>query len=159
MRRQYFIVLIVLAATAILVEARLLAHHAFASEFDQNAPIALQGTLTKMEWVNPHAWLHLEVKDPKTGKITSWAIEAGGPNNLLRRGFTKNMIPIGDEIYVEGYRAKDPTALRANGHILETVKDGKAFFLGSSGTGAPYEGQQGVEYDINGRPILQKNKK
>lgn len=158
MRRAFSVVLIVLAATVLFVEARLSAHHGFASEFDQNAPVSLQGTLTKMEWINPHAWIHLDVKDPKTGEVQKWKVEAGSPNNLLRRGFTKNMIPIGNEIYVEGYRAKEPGALRANGHILETVKDGKAFFLGSSGTGAPYEGQSDVQYDTLGRPILRKNK-
>jgi hypothetical protein len=157
MRRKLFVVPLVFAAAVYIVEARLSAHHAFASEFDQNAPVSLQGTLTKMEWVNPHAWIHLDVKDPKTGEIQKWRVEGGAPNNLLRRGWTKNMIPIGDEIYIEGYRAKEPGAFRANGHILETVKDGKAFFMGSSGTGAPYESQPNVQYDPNGRPVLKKN--
>jgi hypothetical protein len=92
--------------------------------------------VTKMEWVNPHAWIHMDVKNPD-GTVTSWMIEAGAPSALLRRGFTKNSLPSGTEILVEGYQAKNRTT-RANGRDL-TFPDGKKLFMGSSGTGAPYE--------------------
>ena len=156
MRRPFLVVLIVLAATALVVQARLSAHHAFASEFDQDAPVTLQGTLTKMEWINPHAWLHLDVKDPETGQIVKWMVEGGAPNNLLRRGFTKAMLPFGAQIHVEGYRARDRSQNRANGHIMQILHaDGKkeSFFMGSSGTGAPYESQEARPVDQEGRPI------
>jgi hypothetical protein len=112
------------------------AHHAFSSEFDANRPLILRGTVTKTEWVNPHSWIHIEVKDAD-GKVASWAIECGAPNSLLRRGLNKNSIPIGTEIVVDGYQARDgsPTA---NAKDI-TTPDGKKFFVGSSGTGAPYE--------------------
>lgn len=110
------------------------AHHAFAAEFDANKPLILRGKLTEMEWINPHAWLHIDVKGTD-GKIVNWAIEAGAPNGLIRRGFNKNSIAIGTEIVVEGWQAKDGSN-RANGSNL-TFPDGKKLFLGSSGTGAP----------------------
>ena len=156
MRKSFFVVLVVLIATALLVQARLSAHHAFGAEFDADRPISLTGTLTKFEWTNPHAWIHIDVKDPKTGEITNWAIEGGAPNNLLRRGFNKSLVPIGSQIRVEGYLAKDKSAKRANGHIMQILHpDGKreSFFMGSSGTGAPYEkAARGEELDENGRP-------
>ncbi len=110
------------------------AHHAFAAEFDVNKPLVLRGTVTKMEWINPHAWIHLDVKGPD-GKVTSWMIEAGAPNGLLRRGFTKNSLPPGTEIVVEGWQAKDGSD-RANGSNI-TFPDGRKLFVGSPGTGAP----------------------
>jgi hypothetical protein len=110
------------------------AHHAFAAEFDVNKPLVLHGTVTKMEWINPHAWIHLDVKDTD-GKVTSWMIEAGAPNGLLRRGFNKASLPPGTEIVVEGWQAKDGTN-RANGSNI-TYPDGKKLFIGSQGTGAP----------------------
>jgi len=117
-----------------------LAHHAFAAEFDSNKPVNFKGKITKMEWVNPHTWLHISVvKDD--GSAEAWAIEAGTPNVLFRRGFTRETLPIGLEIVVDGYQAKDGTR-RANGRDL-TLPDGKKLFLGSSGTGAPYELQPG----------------
>ena len=112
------------------------AHHAFAAEFDANKPVNFKGTITKMEWTNPHVWLHLDVKTPD-GKTENWAFEAGTPNVLFRRGFTKNSLLAGVEVVVDGYRAKDGSR-RANGRDL-TFTDGKKMFLGSSGTGAPYE--------------------
>ncbi len=112
------------------------AHHAFAAEFDVNKPLILKGTVTKMEWINPHAWIHIDVKDPD-GKVTAWMIEAGAPNGLLRRGFTKASLPAGTEIVVEGWQAKDGSN-RANGSNI-TFPDGKKLFVGSSGTGAPFE--------------------
>src|SRR5579862_7677161 len=110
------------------------AHHAFAAEFDAEKPVKLRGTVTKMEWINPHAWIHLDVKDAD-GKVTSWMIEAGAPNGLLRRGFNKTSLPPGTEIVVEGWQAKDGTN-RANGSNI-TFTDGRKLFVGSSGTGAP----------------------
>jgi len=112
------------------------AHHAFAAEFDANKPVNFKGTITKMEWVNPHTWLHISVKKDD-GTAENWAIEAGTPNVLFRRGFTKDTLPAGLEIVVDGYQAKDGTR-RANGRDL-TLPDGRKLFLGSSGTGAPYE--------------------
>ena len=113
-----------------------LAHHAFAAEFDANKPVNFQGKITKMEWINPHTWLHVDVKD-KDGKMVNWAIEAGTPNVLFRRGFTKQSLLPGTDIQIDGYQAKDGSH-RANGRDL-TFADGKRLFLGSSGTGAPYE--------------------
>jgi hypothetical protein len=113
-----------------------LAHHSFAAEFDANQPITLSGTVTKMEWINPHAWIHMEVKKPD-GTVENWEIETGNPSALIRRGFNKNSLPAGTEITVSGFRAKDG-GMRANGRDL-TFKDGKKLFVGSSGTGAPDE--------------------
>ena len=110
------------------------AHHAFAAEFDAAKPIKLKGTVAKMEWINPHTWLHLDVKRPD-GKTERWMIEGGPPNALYRRGFTKNSLPIGSELVVEGFRAKDGS-LKGNGREL-TFADGRRLFVGSSGTGAP----------------------
>jgi hypothetical protein len=111
-----------------------LAHHAFAAEFDANRPINLEGTVTKMEWVNPHSWIHIDVKKPD-GSVEKWMIEGGTPNTLLRRGLRKTDLPPGTMIKVEGFRAKDGER-RANGRNL-TLPDGRALFFGSSGTGAP----------------------
>jgi hypothetical protein len=113
-----------------------LAHHAFAAEFDAKKPVNFKGTITKMEWINPHTWLHVDVKQPD-GKMLNWAIEAGTPNVLFRRGFTKESLLPGTEIMIDGYQAKDGSH-RANGRDL-MFADGKKLFLGSSGTGAPYE--------------------
>src|ERR1700680_3707628 len=112
------------------------AHHAFAAEFDAKRPVHLEGTLTKVELINPHTWIHVEVKDAD-GKVTSWMVEAGSPNVLLRRGLTKTSIPTGTQVVVEGYQSKDGSN-RANGRDI-TLPDGKKLFLGSSGTGAPYD--------------------
>src|SRR6202158_4862850 len=87
-----------------------LAHHAFTAEFDANQPVVLKGAVSKTEWINPHSWVYLDVKDD-TGKITTWAIECGAPNALLRRGWNKNNMPIGTELVVDGYRAKNGSAL------------------------------------------------
>jgi hypothetical protein len=112
------------------------AHHAFAAEFDANKPVTMKGTVSKMEWVNPHVWLHMDVKTPD-GKVEKWAFEAGTPNVLFRRGFTKNSLLPGTRIVIDGYQAKDGSR-RANGRDI-TFPDGKKMFMGSSGTGAPYE--------------------
>ena len=109
------------------------AHHSFAAEFDEKQPITLKGKLTKMEWVNPHGWLHIDVEE--NGKVTNWAIEAGGPNALLRRGLRKTDFPVGSELIIEGYRAKNGTPT-ANGSNVKFI-DGRNFFLGAADTGAP----------------------
>ena len=112
------------------------AHHAFAAEFDVSKPLVLKGTVTKMEWINPHAWIHMDVKNAD-GTVTSWMIEAGAPNGLLRRGFTKATIAPGTPVVVEGFQSKDGS-MRANGRDI-TLPNGQKLFLGSQGTGAPYD--------------------
>ena len=124
------------ALCLILVTTSVAAHHAFAAEFDAKQPVTMKGTITNVEWVNPHVWLHLDVKTPD-GKTEAWAIEGGTPNVLFRRGFTRKSIAPGTEVIVDGYRAKDG-ARRANGRSV-TLEDGKKLFLGSSGSGAPEE--------------------
>src|SRR5215471_14605959 len=106
-----------------------MAHHSFSAEFDANNPIRLEGTVTKMEWVNPHAWIYLDVKKPD-GTIEQWKIEGGTPNALFRRGFTKDSLKTGTQIVVNGYRAKDGS-LKGNGRDL-TLPDGRKLFLASS---------------------------
>jgi uncharacterized protein DUF6152 len=110
------------------------AHHAFAAEFDAKKPIKLQGTVALVEWINPHAWIHIDVKRPD-GTVERWMIEGGTPNTLFRRGVTKNSLPYGTVIIVDGYQAKDGT-LKGNGRDI-TLPDGRKLFIGSTGTGAP----------------------
>lgn len=114
------------------------AHHAFAAEFDAKKPIKLEGKVTKMEWINPHAWIHIDVKN-SDGTVTAWMVEGGTPNTLFRRGFTKDSLAIGTAIVVDGYQAKDGSN-RVNGRDI-TFPDGRKLFLGSSGgnEGAPYQ--------------------
>jgi hypothetical protein len=126
----------VLTLVVVGTAASLSAHHAFAAEFDANKPLTLKGTVTKMEWLNPHVWLHMDVKMPN-GAVENWAFEAGTPNVLFRRGFTRKSLLPGTVVVIDGYRAKDGSR-RANGRDI-TFEDGKKLFMGSSGTGAPYE--------------------
>jgi hypothetical protein len=128
------LVMLIAVAGLIVATTRASAHHAFAAEFDATKPIKLRGTVVKMEWINPHTWIHLDVKTPK-GTVERWMIEGGPPNALYRRGFTQKSLPTGAEILVEGFRAKDGS-LKGNGRDL-TFADGRRLFVGSSGTGAP----------------------
>jgi len=129
-------VLLLAGFSFVLVAVPGLAHHAFSAEFDASKPVKLRGKVTKVEWINPHAWIHIDAED-SDGKVVSWMIEAGTPNTLFRRGFSKNSLPPGTEIVVDGYQAKDGSN-RANGRDL-TFPDGRKLFIGSSGTGAPYD--------------------
>ena len=112
------------------------AHHAFAAEFDAKKPVHFEGKVTKVELINPHSWIHVDVKN-SDGTVTNWMFEAGSPNVLLRRGFTKTSIPPGTDVVVDGYQSKDGSN-RANGRDI-TLPNGQKLFLGSQGTGAPYE--------------------
>ena len=127
---------------AFAATAPVLAHHAFSAEFDANAPVTLKGPITKIEWINPHTWIHMESK-AKDGKTEEWMVEGGTPNTLQRRGITRDTIKVGTVILVEGYRAKDGS-LRANGRDI-TFSDGRTLFMGSSGTGAPQDGRDPTE--------------
>ena len=140
--RNMTLVVAASALAALATPTPLRAHHAFASEFDATQPINLRGTVTKVEWINPHTWIHIDVKD-SSGKTVEWMIEGGTPNTLLRRGVDKNSLPAGTEIIVDGYRAKNGTN-RANGRDL-TLPNGRKLFLGSSGTGAPSDGKDPSE--------------
>ena len=125
-----------MSTSLILTAVPALPHHAFAAEFDVEKTLKLRGTVTKWELVNPHSWIHLDVKGPD-GKVVQWMVEGGSPNILLRRGFTKNTLEKGQHIVVDGFQAKDGSN-RANGSNI-TYPDGKKLFLGSSGTGAPVD--------------------
>jgi Family of unknown function (DUF6152) len=118
-------------------------HHAFGAEFDPNAPVRLQGKVVKLEWVNPHAWIHIEVKKPD-GTAEVWMVEGGTPNTLLRRGLTRESLTIGTELIVDGYQTKNKALKRANGRDV-TFTDGRKMFMGSSGTGAPRDGRDPSE--------------
>jgi hypothetical protein len=138
-RKAFF----VLAAMGLVVSTvPMNAHHAFSAEFDAKRPVKLRGVVTKMEWINPHSWIHIDVKDA-SGKVTPWMVEGGAPNALLRRGFTKKSLPVGTEVLIEGYQAKDGSN-RANGRDI-TLPDGSKLFVGSSGTGAPLDGRDASE--------------
>ena len=122
-------------AGLLLAAAPVVAHHSFAGTFDASQPMELKGTVTKFEWINPHALIHIAVKKPD-GQVENWEVEIGPPNSLFRRGWTKSSVPPSAEVVMFGYRAKDPRMLRLNGvHIL--LADGRRLFAGEPGTGAP----------------------
>ena len=125
------------AVIVLAAGAPLAAHHSFAAEFDGSKPVTLRGTVAKMEWTNPHAWLHVDVKGAD-GKIVRWMVEGGAPNALLRRGWNRNSVAPGTPVVVQGFRARDGS-FRASGGDL-TLPDGKKLFIGSTGTGAPGDG-------------------
>jgi hypothetical protein len=134
MRTKLSMVVAGLGLLAALTAKPVVAHHAFGAEFDAKRPVKFKGTVTKMMWVNPHAWIYVDVKKADGG-VEEWMVEAGTPNTLLRRGFTRQSLQPGTEITVDGYQSKDGS-LRVNGRDV-TLPDGKTLFIGSSGTGAP----------------------
>ena len=142
MRKNMFVLAAVVGVGLLAATAQVVAHHAFAAEFDANSPVRLQGKITRMEWINPHAWMHLEVTN-EDGTVDNWMIEAGPPGALVRRGWSKSSVTPGIEVLVEGYQAIDG-ALRANGRDV-TFPDGRRLFAGSSGTGAPLDGRDPTE--------------
>jgi len=127
-------------ALSLLSYAPAQAHHAFGAEFDADAPMQIEGTVVRLEWVNPHSWIHIEVVKPD-GTKEVWMVEGGTPNVLVRRGLRRECLPIGTRLIVDGYQAKDHTLKRANGRDI-TFSDGRKFFMGSSGTGAPEDGAE-----------------
>ncbi len=136
--RTRTIVGLVMVGLVALAAAPVVAHHAFSAEFDADRPLQLAGEVTRVEWINPHAWIHI-----RTAEGEDWMVEGGTPNTLFRRGFTKDSLQVGTEIMVDGYQAKDGTN-KANGRDL-TFTDGRKLFMGSSGTGAPRDGRDPTE--------------
>src|SRR4030095_14695813 len=133
-------VAVAICMAVLLSQSGVRAHHSFAAEFDANKPVKFpDATVTRVQLINPHSWIHVDVKMPD-GRIENWAIEAGSPNILMRRGITKDTLKVGTKIVVEGYQSKDGSH-RANGRDL-TFADGTKLFLGGSGEGAPYEVQR-----------------
>ena len=137
--RHAFLLLILMLP--VVASWRALAHHSFSAEFDKDAPVTLEGKVTRVEWINPHVWIHLAALQ-SDGTTRAWMAEGGTPNTLLRSGINRNSLPIGSEIRVRGYQAKDKRcnpACKANGRDI-TLADGQSAFMGSSGTGAPKDG-------------------
>ncbi len=143
MTKAHFLFLVL----PLLISGSSQAHHAFAAEFDASRPVLIKGKITKVEWVNPHAWIHIE-HEKKDGTTESWMVEGGTPNTLLRRGITRHSLIPGIRVIVDGYQSKDRSK-RANGRNI-TYADGRALFMGSSGTGAPRDGADPTE------PLIKK---
>ena len=134
MRLRYWLFVAIVGLLLNVEQA--VAHHAFSAEFDANRPLQLRGTVAKTEWINPHSWIHIEVRS-EDGEVVTWAVECGAPNSLMRRGLNKLSILVGTELVVDGFGAKNGSNT-ANARDI-TLPDGSQFFVGSSGTGAPYE--------------------
>ncbi len=142
-----------MAALALLSAGPAVAHHAFGAEFDADAPLQIEGTVVRLEWVNPHSWIHIAVTrmvmggqtiTPPNPSAEVWMVEGGTPNVLVRRGLRRECLPVGSALIVDGYRSKDHTLKRANGRDV-TFTDGRKLFMGSSGTGAPKDGRDPTE--------------
>ena len=147
-RRRHALLLAPLLALAPAMPAT--GHHAFSAEFDAESPVLLRGKVTRVEWINPHAWVHLDAVQ-EDGSTVAWMVEGGTPNTLLRRGINKNSLQPGTEIVVRGYQSKDRycrPACKANGRDI-TFTDGRKLFMGSSGTGAPRDGSDPTEPSRN----------
>ena len=142
MNKRNLLAGLLLLAGVVIAGRTAIAHHAFGAKFDPNAPIRLQGKVVRLEWVNPHTWIHIEAV--REGKPEVWMIEGGTPNTLLRRGITRDTVAIGTEVVVDGYQTKDHSLKRANGRDV-TFTDGRKMFMGSSGTGAPKDGADPIE--------------
>ena len=130
---------IAVAVVVLAAATPLAAHHAFAAEFDVNQPVKVKGTITKVEWVNPHAWLYVDVKG-NDGKVVNWRFELGAPNAMIRLGWRKESVPAGLEVAITGFRAKNGEAV-ANGRSI-ILPDGRELFSGGSGPGAQGNSQQ-----------------
>ena len=137
MRARWYVAVAVAGIGVLGLSMATEAHHAFSAEFDANSPVSLRGTITKVEWINPHIWVHLQVAEPD-GTLADWAVEGGAPNAMFRRGWNMESVAPGTEIVVEGYRAKNGEN-KANGRTIQ-LPDGRRLFVGSSGTGAPRDG-------------------
>ncbi len=134
--RTKFVTSVLGSAVLLLIVSRpAAAHHAFGAEFDANSPVLIKGKIAKIEWVNPHTWIHVEMTKPD-GTKEIWMFEGGSPNTLLRRGVNKGTFPAGTDIVIDGYQARDHSEKRANARNV-TFADGRKIFLGSTGTGAP----------------------
>ena len=131
------LITIFVATLALLTAPRVAEHHAFGAEFDPNLPLQLRGKLVRIEWTNPHSWFHVEHVEAN-GEKTIWMVEAGTPNTLFRRGIHRNTVPLGTEVIIDGFQAKDESN-SANGRRI-TLANGETIFMGSSGTGAPSDG-------------------
>ena len=132
-----YLVIVLAGIGQLLAAAPVAAHHAFAAEFDAEQPVRLEGTVARMEWISPHSWLHLDVPKPD-GTVERWMVEGGPPNALFRRGITQESLPVGTEVVIEGFRARDGSML-ANGRDI-TLTDGSRPFVGPFGSGAPGDG-------------------
>ena len=130
---RYYVVA-ALVSLGVCAASKATAHHSFAAEYDAKKPISLSGSIVIVDFVNPHAWIYVDVKEPD-GKVVRWNVEMGSPNSLIRRGFTKNSVPVGTQVVIDGYRAKDGS--RTVNSTTVKLPDGRRLFTGSSGTGAP----------------------
>ena len=146
-----------LTASMLLIPVTGKAHHAFSSEFDADRPFLVTGTVVKVEWINPHSWVHVDVTR-EDGTVEPWMLEGGTPNTLLRSGLTRKVLKIGTAVIVRGYQSKDPDCepkCRGSGRDI-TFADGRRIFMGSSGTGAPKDGADPTEAG-GGRVLLESD--